>query len=220
MEDLRSGRQALIDGAKALADESRWNPLAAASFEGMQKALVVLDKAIAAGGAGPGPGSSGGGTWGRPGGLTAVAEVGSAGVMERAIAKGFKPSASGINATMARNAVVQATIDRVQSVTRAREAANAVSQSITNTNRIVSAILGINIPTPYTGIPWRQGENDRDPEPILPGGGARSKMTPSPGSGDFRLTVKTAVTARDVAVATQKRTAYNGSTTRSIGRAV
>jgi hypothetical protein len=59
--------------------------------------------------------------------------------MERAIAKGFKPTASGINATMARNAVVQATIARVQAVA-------TVAAYREGADRIVRAIQGIVMP--------------------------------------------------------------------------
>ena len=152
-----------------------------------------------------------------------VMSAGTLGIVNRAMAKGLEPTKSGILATMRRNAAVQATIDRGREVTRAREAANAVAQGISNTNRIVGAILGISIPSygPVgpSGNRNRQGENDVDPAPILPGGDARGKMTPSPGSGDFRLTVKATPTARDMTVVQQKRTAYSGATVKAIGLA-
>ena len=158
LDELKSGRQALIDGAKELADQSRYNPLAAASFEGMQKALVVLDAAIAAGGLG---GSSGGGTWGKPtppGGLVATPDRGSGGVLERAIAKGLHPTLTGIDATMRRNAAVQASIARVQAVA-------TVAAYRDGADRIVRAIQAIVMPdvrVSFTARDQLLNENKRD----------------------------------------------------------
>lgn len=146
-----------------------------------------------------------------------LSSAGVLGVMNRAISTGMKPTQTGIIATLKRNAVVQATIDRGRAVAAAREAANAVAQGISNTNRIVGAILGINIPSPYTGIPGRQGENDVNPAPIRPGGSKLNLRDPRAGSSSVTLNVNATATARDITTATGKRTAYNG-TTRAIGR--
>jgi hypothetical protein len=219
LDELRAGRQALIDGANKLAEAARLNPLAAASNEGLTEALKILNAGIAARET-PRPERGPGNVRGLGAGQTAPVND-APGVMSRAVAKGFTPTASAITATLRRNSVRQETYARRAEhqaaralIERGRDAAAALTGAVANANRIVSAILGINIPSPYPG---RQGENDVNPAPILPGGDARGKMTPSPGSGDFRLTVKAVSTARDVGLATQKRTAYNGAKVKAIG---
>jgi len=222
LDELRSGRQALIDGANRLAEESRWNPLAAASFDGLNETLKVLNAGIAAAET-PRPERGAGNVRGLGAGQIAPAND-APGVMSRAVAKGFTPTSSAITATLRRNAVRQETYARRAEhqaarvlIERGRDAAAALTGAVANTNRIVSAILGISIPSPYTGIPARQGENDVNPAPIV--GDARKLMTPSPGSGNFTLTVKAESTARDMTTATQKRTSYAGAKVRAIGLA-
>ena len=80
------------------------------------------------------------------GGLVSKADPGSAGVMERAVAKGFHPTASGITATLAKNAAKAAASTRAASMLAQMTAIRGVSAYIAGSAAIVAAVKGIAAP--------------------------------------------------------------------------
>ena len=80
------------------------------------------------------------------GGLVSKADAGSAAVMERAVAKGFHPTASGITATLAKNAAKAAASTRAASMLAQMTAIRGVSAYIAGSAAIVAAVRSIAAP--------------------------------------------------------------------------
>ena len=162
LDQLESARQAVLTGMQQIVDQP-WNPIAPAAAGGLQDTLLTLNKAIdamtpvatgehsalAASVVSYANAFAGGFTKGehsQRGAAVLANNAATAGISERAIANGLRPTVTGIAATLARDSARREAAQRIAASMAAASARMlAVAQAV-GAASIVAAIHGISAP--------------------------------------------------------------------------